>query len=59
MTRNAAKALGLNDRGEIRVGARADFAIWDVATPADILYQIGGNPCTAVFRGGKQVEVAR
>ena len=59
MTRNAAKALGLNDRGEIRVGARADFAVWDVATPAEILYQIGGNPCTAVYRGGKPIEVAR
>ena len=45
MTRNAAKALALFDRGEIRVGLRADFAIWDVNSPAEILYQIGGNPC--------------
>lgn len=55
MTRNAAKALGLLDRGEIRVGARADFAVWDVDSPAEILYQIGGNPCEAVYRGVKEL----
>ena len=54
MTRNAAKALALTDRGEIRVGLRADFAVWNVNSPAEILYQIGGNPCAAVFRGGKK-----
>ena len=55
MTRNAAKALALADRGEIRVGLRADFAIWNVNSPAEILYQIGGNPCAAVYRGGKKL----
>ena len=53
MTRNAAKALSLLDRGQIQVGLRADFAIWNVNSPAEILYQIGGNPCAAVYRGGK------
>ena len=48
MTRTAAKALSLADRGEIRVGLRADFAIWNVNSPAEISYQIGGNPCAAV-----------
>ena len=55
MTRNAAAALALSDRGEIRVGARADFAVWNVGSLAEILYQIGGNPCTAVYRGGAPV----
>ena len=55
MTRNAAAALALSDRGEIRVGARADFAVWNVGSMAEILYQIGGNPCTAVYRGGVPV----
>ena len=54
MTRNAAKALALSDRGEIRVGLRADFAVWSVDSPAEILYQIGGNPCSAVYRDGKR-----
>jgi len=56
MTRNAAKALGLSDRGVIRVGARADFAAWDVESPAEILYQFGGNPCVQSWRGGKATE---
>jgi len=55
MTRNAAKALALSDRGEIRVGTRADFAVWNVDSPAEILYQIGGNPCAAVYRGGEKL----
>ena len=59
MTRNAAKALALTDRGEIRVGARADFAIWDVDSPAEILYQIGGNPCVVAYRGGQLVEATQ
>ncbi len=59
MTRNAAKALALSDRGEIRVGARADFAVWNVDSPAEILYQIGGNPCAAVYRSGKELKVIR
>jgi len=54
MTRNAAKALALSDRGEIRVGLRADFAVWNVDSPGEILYQIGGNPCSAVYRDGKK-----
>lgn len=57
MTRNAAAALALSDRGVIRAGARADFAVWNVKSPAEILYQIGGNPCTAVYRGGKAMKV--
>ena len=54
MTRNAAQALALSDRGQIRVGLRADFAVWNVDSPAEILYQIGGNPCAAVYRDGKK-----
>ena len=54
MTRNAAKALALPDRGQIRVGLRADFAVWDVESLAEILYQIGGNPCAESYRGGQK-----
>ena len=57
ITRNAARALALDDRGEIRIGMRADFAVWDVGSPAEILYQIGGNPCVAVYRGGSTLKV--
>ncbi|MBO9450106.1 imidazolonepropionase [Tropicibacter sp. R16_0] len=44
VTRNAAKALGLSDRGQLREGFVADFAIWDVQTPAELSYRIGFNP---------------
>jgi imidazolonepropionase len=50
-TRHAAQALGLDDRGEISVGKRADFAIWDVQEPAELSYRIGANPLHARLHG--------
>lgn len=44
VTRNAAKALGVEDAGQIRAGLRADLAIWDVSDPAELSYRIGFNP---------------
>ena len=44
VTRNAARALGLADRGVIAPGMRADLAIWDVHAPAELTYRIGFNP---------------
>lgn len=44
VTRNAARALGLADAGTIEKGKRADLAIWNVATPAELSYGIGINP---------------
>ena len=52
-TREAARALGvLADRGTLEVGKRADLAVWKVATPAELSYRIGANPCHAVIHGG-------
>ena len=53
VTRHAAGALGLDDRGELAVGKRADIALWDIVTPAELSYRIGGNPCRGVVRAGK------
>jgi imidazolonepropionase len=50
VTRNAAKALGLSDRGILAPGKRADFVLWDVAHPAELAYWIGGNPVIEVVR---------
>jgi imidazolonepropionase len=52
VTRNAARALGLADRGILAPGLRADLALWDIAGPAELAYWIGRNPCSAVVRGG-------
>lgn len=40
-TREAAKALGLDDRGVLEVGKRADLAIWDISHPRELAYWIG------------------
>jgi imidazolonepropionase len=52
VTRNAARALGLADRGELRVGARCDLALWDIASPAELCYWLGGNPCAGIVAAG-------
>ncbi|WP_263146378.1 imidazolonepropionase [Pseudomonas sp. RIT-PI-AD] len=39
ITREAARALGLADCGTIRAGLRADFALWDVEHPAQLVYE--------------------
>ena len=52
VTRNAARALGLDDCGTIAPGLRADLAVWDVAHPAELSYRIGFNPLHArIFAG--------
>lgn len=52
VTRHAARALGLNDRGVLAAGMRADFVLWDVKTPAELSYTIGANPCIkTIFNG--------
>jgi imidazolonepropionase len=43
-TRVAAQALGLDDRGTLTPGLRADIAIWDVEHPAELAYRAGFNP---------------
>ena len=53
VTRHAARALGRGqDIGTLEVGKRADFALWDIARPADLSYAIGFNPCRMVVNAG-------
>ncbi len=52
-TCHAAAALGLDDRGTLEVGKRADFAVWDVETPAHLAWQIAGLRPRAVFFEGR------
>ena len=55
-TRHAARALGCADRGTLASGQRADIALWDIVTPAELSYRIGGNPCIGIVRAGRIVE---
>ncbi len=52
VTRNAALALGLADRGTLQPGKRADLAMWDVDRPAEIGYWVGMGLCSSVWVGG-------
>ncbi len=54
-TRNAAKALGLlAETGTLETGKSADFTIWDIERPAELVYRIGFNPLHArIFKGQK------
>jgi imidazolonepropionase len=54
VTVSAAKALGLEDCGRIAEGLRADLAIWNVETPAELVYRFGFNPLHARVFGGSQ-----
>ena len=52
VTRLAAQALGLKDRGVLAPGLRADFVLWDVTHPAQLAYALGANPLIqTVFEG--------
>ena len=53
VTRIAAKALGLIDRGVLRPEQRADFVLWDVDHPSELSYAFGSNPCLSRVWGGK------
>ncbi|MFC0677321.1 imidazolonepropionase [Lysobacter korlensis] len=51
-TVHGARALGLTDRGVLRVGMRADFVQWRVRHPAELCYWLGGDLAEAVYVGG-------
>ncbi len=40
-TSTAAQALGLDDRGTLETGKRADIAVWDVSHPRELAYWTG------------------
>ncbi|WP_193187809.1 imidazolonepropionase [Nisaea sediminum] len=52
-TRNAARALGIEDAGTLEVGKRADLAVWDVQEPAELAYRIGFNPLHRRYLQGR------
>ncbi len=53
ITRNAAKALGLRDRGTIEVGKRADLTLLETDDPRCVGYELGNLPVAHVWREGR------
>jgi len=56
VTVNAARALGLHDRGTLAVGQRADLVVWNVSGEAELCYWIGGQLVRQVWLGGELVS---
>jgi imidazolonepropionase len=54
-TVNAARALGLDDRGVLAAGRRADIVVWNAHQPAELAYWIGGSLAARVFAGGREI----
>ncbi|MDJ0793624.1 MAG: imidazolonepropionase [Woeseiaceae bacterium] len=51
-TREAARALGLEDRGTVEVGKRADLAVWEISHPRELAYWIGTPQLAELVTGG-------
>ena len=51
-TAHAAAALGLKDRGRVAEGLRADLAVWDAGTPAQVIQWMGRAPLRRRMIGG-------
>ena len=57
MTTAAARVLALDhDRGTLRPGMRADFALWNVRDIAALCYWVGASPLKGLVKDGVPVE---
>lgn len=52
VTRSAALALGLHDRGILKQGLKADMVLWDICHPAELSYVVGGSQTLSVIKNG-------
>ena len=55
-TIHAARALGLDDRGRLAPGCRADLAIWNIRHLPELCYWIGGGLLREVRIAGERPE---
>jgi len=54
-TREAARALGLSDRGILAPGLRADIAVWEIGHPRELSYWQGLDRPAELLIGGQSV----
>jgi imidazolonepropionase len=53
ITSHAARALGLQDtHGRLAVGRAANFVLWDLGEPAELVYWLGQRPRRTIVRQG-------
>jgi len=57
VTVNGARALGLQDRGRLAAGQRADFVVWPHAHPNELAYAFGQPAGARVVVAGQPVDV--
>ncbi|MDX1482361.1 MAG: imidazolonepropionase [Woeseiaceae bacterium] len=57
VTRNAARALGCDDRGRLETGRRADLLVWDFDHPAELCYWLGRHRPREKYVGGRLVPM--
>ncbi|QDP02401.1 imidazolonepropionase [Thalassotalea sp. PS06] len=56
VTIHGAKALGVDDKvGSLEVGKQADITVFNIEQVAQLCYQYGVNPLTAVYKAGEKV----
>ena len=53
VARNAARALGLEDRGILKEGLKADMVLWDISHPAELSYHVGGSQTLSGIKNGE------
>jgi imidazolonepropionase len=51
-THHAARALGLQDRGRLQRGLRADLAVWALDHPRELCARLGDAPLLRLVAGG-------
>lgn len=56
VTKQAAQALGLPDRGSLVVGKKADFGCYAISGPAELCYQFGVNTLKQLIINGKAIN---
>jgi imidazolonepropionase len=53
VTRHAAKALGIEKtHGTLSVGKAADFVVWNIQHPVELVYYLGANPLRHIIKAG-------